>query len=200
MTTILQLNSSIYGEEGQSSRLADEFVSQWRDREPTLRLIRRDLAKSEIPHLSAQTFQAALTPKGDRSAAQAAQARLADELVDELLGADVLVLGLPMYNFGVPSVLKAWFDHVARAGTTFSYTANGPVGHLDGRKAYVFATRGGQYAGTSSDHQVPFVSQFLSFLGIEDIEFVYAEGLAISEETREAALRRAGIETTRLAA
>jgi FMN-dependent NADH-azoreductase len=99
-----------------------------------------------------------------------------------------VVIGLPMYNFGVPSTLKAYFDHVARAGVTFRYTAAGPEGLLKGKKAYVFATRGGRHAGTPSDLQTAYVRQFLAFIGIRDVEFVYAEGLASGAEERSAAV------------
>ena len=114
-----------------------------------------------------------------------------NRLIDELRRADVIVLGLPMYNFGVPSTLKAYFDHVARAGETFRYTENGPVGLLTGKKVYVFAARGGRYAGTPSDAQTGYVRQFLGFLGIEDVEFVYAEGLAVDEASKQSALSQA---------
>jgi FMN-dependent NADH-azoreductase len=103
----------------------------------------------------------------------------------------VLVLGLPMYNFGLPSQLKSYFDHVARAGVTFKYTDKGPVGLLAGKKAYVFATRGGAYAGTSKDTQTAYVRDFLAFLGIAEVEFVYAEGLAMGEAVRDASLAKA---------
>ena len=96
-----------------------------------------------------------------------------------------------MYNFGVPSMLKAYFDHIARAGVTFRYTEKGPVGLLTGKKAYVFATRGGIYAGTPRDTQTAYVRDFLAFLGITDVEFVYAEGLAISEASKTASLAKA---------
>ena len=118
----------------------------------------------------------------ERTPEQRAVIAYSDALIDELRRADVLVLGLPMYNFGVPSQLKAWFDHIARAGETFKYTEKGPVGLLTGKKAYVFATRGGLYGDDHS--QSEFVRQFLGFLGITDVEFVYAEGLAISPESR----------------
>ena len=114
-----------------------------------------------------------------------------DALIDELKRSDVIVVGLPMYNFGVPSTLKAYFDHIARAGVTFRYTEKGPVGLLTGKKAYVFATRGGLYAGTPLDTQSAYVRDFLRFLGIDDVEFVYAEGLAINAERKEAALSQA---------
>jgi FMN-dependent NADH-azoreductase len=114
-----------------------------------------------------------------------------DALVAELRRADVLVLGLPMYNFGVPSQLKAWYDHVARAGITFRYTANGPEGLLTGKKAYIFAARGGEYAAGGDDWQARFVRVILGFVGITDVELVLAEGLAISEARREASIVQA---------
>src|SRR5881296_633156 len=123
-----------------------------------------------------------------------------DALIDELKRADVLVLGLPMYNFGVPSTLKAYIDHIARAGATFKYTEKGPVGLLTGKKAYVFATRGGLYAGTPLDTQTAYVRDMLRFLGINDVEFVYAEGLAIGAERKAAALSEAQRAIERLAA
>ncbi|MGH8764912.1 MAG: FMN-dependent NADH-azoreductase, partial [Burkholderiales bacterium] len=114
-----------------------------------------------------------------------------DGLIDELRRADTIVLGLPMYNFGVPSTLKAYFDHIARAGVTFRYTETGPVGLLTGKKAYVLATRGGLYAGTPRDTQTAYVRDFLAFIGITDVEFVYAEGLAIGEASKTASLAKA---------
>ena len=103
----------------------------------------------------------------------------------------MVVIGVPTYNFGVPSTLKAYFDHVARAGVTFKYTEKGPVGLLTGKKAYVFAARGGMYAGTPNETQTPFLRTFLSFVGLSDIEFVYAEGLAISEASKATGIARA---------
>ena len=102
-----------------------------------------------------------------------------------------MVLGLPLYNFGVPSQLKAYFDHVARAGETFAYTANGPEGLLKDKKAIVFATRGGQYVGTPLDTQTSYVRDFFAFIGITDVQFIYAEGLARSGGVKEAALAQA---------
>src|SRR4029078_8091628 len=128
----------------------------------------------------------------ERSPGQRAAADYSQGLIDELRGADVIALGLPMYNFGVPSTLKAYFDHVARAGLTFRYTANGPEGLLKGKKAYVFATRGGLYAGTPRDTETAYVRDFLAFLGITDVEFVYAEGLAMGEAPKQEALAKAG--------
>ena len=191
MTTLLKLTSSLYSQDGQSTQLAQQFIDALRDREPGARVIERDLAHEPVPHLDAARFQAFLTPPEQRTAAQHAVTDFSDALIDELRAADVLVLGLPMYNFGVPSQLKAYFDHVARAGVTFRYTDQGPVGLLQGKKAWVFATRGGLYAGTPNDTQTAYVRQFLGFLGITEVEFIYAEGLALGPETREASLVQA---------
>jgi FMN-dependent NADH-azoreductase len=191
MSTLLQLNTSLFSTGGQSSRLADEFVARWRANKPRGEVIVRDLAREPVPHLSAERFGAFLAKPGERTSEQQAVVDDSDALIDELKRADVIVLGLPMYNFGVPSTLKAYFDHVARAGVTFRYTEKGPVGLLTGKQAYVFATRGGFYDGTDADTQTAFVRQFLGFLGITDVTFVYAEGLAVSEATKQAALARA---------
>jgi len=187
MKTILHLNSSIYGSDGQSSRLADEFVAQF----PAARIITRDLGRNPLPHLDAERFGAFLAKPEGRTPAQQAVVDASDALIAELKEADTLVLGLPMYNFGVPSQLKAYFDHVARAGVTFKYTEKGPVGLLTGKKTYVFAARGGLYQGTPRDTQTPYVREFLGFLGINDVEFVYAEGLAISEASKTQSLTAA---------
>jgi FMN-dependent NADH-azoreductase len=191
MKTLLHLNTSLFSDGGQSSRLAARFVADWRAQNPGAAVIARDLATTPVPHLTAERFQSFLAPAGGRTAAQQAVVDYSDALIDELRRADVIVIGLPMYNFGVPSTLKAYFDHIARAGVTFRYTEKGPQGLLTGKKAYVFATRGGAYAGTAGDNQSAFVRQFLGFLGIDDVEFVYAEGLAIGEAARNAALARA---------
>ena len=191
MKTLLQIRSSIFSDGGQSSRLAERFVAAWRASNPGGKVIVRDLATDPVPHLDAARFGAFLAKPEERTPAQQAVVDYSDALIGELKRADVVVLGLPMYNFGVPSTLKAYFDHVARVGETFKYTEKGPVGLLTGKKVYVFAARGGMYAGTPNDTQTPFIRIFLSFLGMSDIEFVYAEGLAISEASKEKGLARA---------
>jgi FMN-dependent NADH-azoreductase len=198
MNTLLQLNSSLFSTDGQSSGLADQFVAQWRAAHPDGAVIVRDLARDPVPHLTGERFLAFLAKPGEHTPAQQAIVDESDALIDELKRADVIVLGLPMYNFGVPSTLKAYLDHVARAGVTFRYTEKGPAGLLSGKKAYVFATRGGRYSGTAADTQTGFVRQFLAFVGIEDVEFVYAEGLAISPAAKEAGLAQAARAIQRL--
>jgi FMN-dependent NADH-azoreductase len=200
MKTLLQLNSSISGANGASSTLATRFAEAWQRQHADAQFIVRDLAEEPPPHLTAEAFAAARKPVAERSAREQLAAAYADALIGELEQADVLVIGLPMYNFGVPSTLKAWMDHVARAGVTFRYTPTGPEGLLRDKKAYVFATRGGRYAGTPIDTQAPFVRDFLAFLGITDVEFVYAEGLAMGDAQRETALSTAGTRIEQIAA
>lgn len=189
---LLKIHSSLFGDAGQSSRLSDQFAQLWQARDPQTAIVARDLAHDPVPHLTAERFQAFLKLAADRNADEQAAVAYSDHLIAELQRADVIVLGLPMYNFGVPSSLRAYFDHVARAGVTFRYTEKGPEGLLTGKKLYVFATRGGKHAGTPSDMQTAYVRQFFGFIGIEDITFVYAEGLAFGEPQRTATLSEAG--------
>lgn len=200
MSTLLQLNTSIFSSGGQSSRLADQFVAAWRAQNPKGEVILRDLGRDPVPHLDAGRFQSFSAKPGERNAEQRAVVAYSDTLVGELKRAQVIVLGLPMYNFGVPSTLKAYFDHIARAGVTFRYSDNGSVGLLTGKKAYVFAARGGVYAGTALDTQTGYVRDFLRFVGIEDVEFIYAEGLNINEASKQAGLAQARGAIERLSA
>ena len=179
---ILQINSSIHSGDGQSSRVATEIVANLRAQNPGASVAVRDLAREPVPHLDAERFAAFLAKNPTEK--ERAVLAYSDALIAEVRRADVIVLGLPMYNFGMPSQLKSWVDHIARAGVTFKYTDKGPVGLLTGKKAYVAAARGGLYAGTSADTQTPYMKNFLAFLGITDVEFVHAEGLAMGEEPR----------------
>ena len=200
MKTLLQINTSLFSGQGQSSRLAGRFVTRWRRSNPDGRVVVRDLARDPVPHLTAERFQAFLAAPEDRTPEQSELVALSDALIAELKDADVIVIGLPMYNFGIPSTLKAWIDHVARAGQTFRYTADGPAGLLQDRKVHLFAARGGQYRGTPADLQTAYVTQFLNFVGIRDIEFVFAEGLAMGEDVRDRAIAEARAEIEQLAA
>lgn len=199
MPTILQLNSSLSGPEGESSRLASEFADALAARTGAQRVV-RDLALQPVPHLTAERFAAFGTPAAERTLEQQRYVAESDALVEELRRADVLVLAVPMYNFGTPSTLKAYFDHVARAGVTFRYTPEGPVGLLTGKRAYVIATRGGRYAGTSRDLQSDYLRLFLGFVGIRDVEFIHVEGLARGAAERQDALAAAAQRIERLAA
>ena len=199
MKTLLQIQSSLFNGSGQSSALSREFVRQWTAANPDGRVILRDLAADPVPHLTAERFQAFLATPAARTPEQQAIAGHSDALIEELRAADVIVIGLPMYNFGLPSTLKAYFDHVARAGITFRYTEKGPQGLLTGKKVYVFAARGGLYAGTPLDTQTAYVRDFLRFIGLDDVEFVYAEGLAMGEASKSQALESANQAIRRIA-
>ncbi|MGI9274408.1 MAG: FMN-dependent NADH-azoreductase [Endozoicomonas sp.] len=200
MKTLLQIDSSLFGDAGQSSRLTRQFVEKYLDQHPGTTIIRRDLAANPVPHLNAETFQGFMLQDSERNNLQKEVADLSDSLIKELQQADVLVLGLPMYNFSLPSTLKSWFDHIARAGITFRYTENGPEGLLKGKKACVLAARGGAYQGTPMDTQTDLVRQLLKFIGIEDVEFVYAEGLAMGDGQKEQGLAQASEHIDRLVA
>lgn len=178
----LQLNTSLFGEGGQSTQLASAFL---KGKNPVV----RDLARNPVPHLDAARFQAFLAKPEERTPQQQAVVDHSDELINELRGADTIVIGLPMYNFGIPSTLKAYFDHIARAGETFKYTDKGAVGLLTGKKAYVFTARGGVYGDRHQSEA--YMREILRFVGIEDVQFVYAEGLAISPAAKEAGLAKA---------
>lgn len=191
MKTLLQLKTSLFSDQGESSRLSNRYVEQWKARSPGGRVIVRDLALEPVPHLDAAGFKAFLAKPAERTPQQAHFVSDSDALIEELKLADEVVIGLPLYNFGVPSALKAYIDHIARAGVTFRYTPSGPVGLLNGKKVHVFAARGGRYAGTPLDTQTGYVRDVLRFLGMTDVEFVYAEGLAMGEALKAESLASA---------
>lgn len=200
MKKLLVIKSSLFNGEGQSSQLADQFVARWREANPDGQVLCRDLALEPVPHLDAEAFKGFQAEPTERSPAQHSATAVSDSLIAELKSADEVVIGLPMYNFTVPSTFKAWMDHVARAGVTFQYTESGPEGLLHDRPVYVFAARGGFYQGTEMDTQTPLVRYFLGMLGLKTVHFTYAEGLAISEEQAKQSRSEAVRNIERLAA
>lgn len=181
MNSLLQITTSLNGPDGLSSQLATEYTARWEARHPEGEVRVRDLAAEPVPHIDAATFAAfGLAPEA-RTPQQRAAVAISDALIAELKAADVIVLGLPMHNFSIPSVLKAYFDQVARAGVTFRYTEAGPEGLLKGKRAVLVQTRGGRYRDNGTDTQTPYVMGFLNFLGITEIDLVYAEGTAMGE-------------------
>lgn len=195
MTNILVLKSSALGEASASNQLVDGFVAHW----PSAHVTSRDLGADPVPHLLPTALSGLF---GNREGAAAATADLADAATAELKAADVLIIGAPMYNFGVTSTLKAWFDHVIRAGITFQYTAEGPKGLLSGKRAIVIETRGGFYSEGPAkvmDAQEPHLRAMLGLMGISDVTFVRAEKLAISPEAKAASLAAAAAELAALA-
>ncbi len=188
---ILQINASARASGANSTRLADAITARLRAQHPEAVVELRDLATDPHPVLDEPALGALFTPAGERTPEQAARVALDDALIAQVQAVDVIVLGVPMYNFGVPVQLKTWIDAIARAGVTFRYTANGPEGLLTGKKVYVALARGGLYRDTPADSQVPYLKSVLAFLGMTDVEFVYAEGLAMGADAASKAFAEA---------
>ncbi len=189
-TRTLVITASILGENGQSKALAERFIAQAQGRDG-VEVTHRDLVASELPHLNLAELGSWQVAEEERTPEQRELAARSDALIKELHDHDVVVLAVPMYNFGIPSQLKAWFDRVMRAGVTFRYTENGPQGLVEGKRAIILAARGGQYAGTEMDTQTPHLKLMLGMMGIGEVDTVFAEGLNMGEGKRDAALKEA---------
>ena len=174
---ILQVNGSARREGANSTRVANLVTERLLARNPGAQLVLRDLAGTPQPVLDEAALGALFTPADKRTPEQAARAALDEALIAEVQAADVIVLGVPMYNFAITAQLKNWIDAIAKAGVTFRYTENGPEGLVKGKKVYVALARGGRYRGTELDSQVPYLKTVLGFLGMTDVTFIYAEGL-----------------------
>jgi len=191
---ILQINASARSAGANSSRLADAITARLVAAHPGAQVELRDLAVNPHPVLDEPALAALFTPADQRTSEQAARVALDDALIAQVQSVDAIVLGVPMYNFGVPVQLKAWIDAIARAGVTFRYTEKGPEGLIKGKKVYVALARGGLYRGTPDDSQVPFLQSVLAFLGMTDVEFIYAEGLAMGAESAAKAFAEAQLQ------
>ena len=181
MKQLLFVKSSVFGDGGQSSKLADHFIQRWKASHPDSQVVVRDLVDRPIAHFDLNTISALSTDAAERSPDQQEIAALSDTLIGEVQRADAIVIAAPMYNFAVPSQLKAWFDQIARNGVTFRYTENGPEGLLDDKPVYILATRGGQYHEAGLDYQVPWLKLILGFVGLHNVEVILAEGLNMGE-------------------
>lgn len=188
---ILQVNSSARAEGSHSTKLANALVERLSATQPQAVVTVRDLGRTPHPMLDETALQALFTPAEQRTSEQAARVALDDALIAEIQSAEVVVLGVPMYNFGVPAQLKSWIDAISRAQVTFRYTEQGPEGLLKGKKVYVVLTRGGLYRNTPTDTQTPYLKTLFGFLGMTDVQFMYAEGLAMGPEAEQAALASA---------
>ena len=191
MTTILQINSSARSQGAQSTLLANELTAKLQQANPGAQVVVRNLHSEALPHLDDEILGAFFTPVEKRTADQQAIASRSEALIAELQAADFVVIGAPLYNFGISSQLKTYFDFIARAGITFQYTANGPEGLVKGKKVFVVSARGGKYIGTPNDSQTPYLKSFLGFLGMTDVSFIYAEGLNMGPDVANAALAAA---------
>jgi len=189
MQHILAIHSSAAGEGAASRLLVEETVDRLRAANPAASVTWRDLGASPVPHLTTATLAGV---RGEpATAAELASRALSDALIAELRAADTIVMGVPMYNFGVPTGLRAWFDHVLRAGETFRYSAAGPEGLLGGKRVIVIEARGGYYSdgpAQAIDFQEPYVRHLFAFVGITDVEFVRVEKIGFGPEARTAAI------------
>lgn len=188
---ILQINSSARVGGSQSTPLANQITTHLAAANPGATVKVRDLASTPHPALDETALGALFTPAEQRSAEQSARVALDDALIAEVKAADAIVLGVPMYNFTISTQLKNWIDAICRAQVTFRYTANGPEGLLKGKKVYIVLARGGVYRDAPHDSQVPYLKTVLGFLGMTDLQFFYAEGLAISPENAQKSLAQA---------
>ncbi|MCB2107012.1 MAG: NAD(P)H-dependent oxidoreductase [Rhodobacteraceae bacterium] len=182
MSNILLVTSSLMAEKSLSNRIAGDVVAKVRAQHPAAKVTERHLTAENTPHISSATLAALSAPSDQRTPEQSAIVALADGIIAEAELADVIVIAAPMYNFSIPSTLKSWIDYLARAGRTFRYTEQGPVGLLTGKKVYVVESRGGVHAGQPTDHQEPYLRTVLGFVGLTDVTFIRAEGQAMGAE------------------
>ena len=182
---ILQINASARSEGGNSTRLANAIIAHLKSHHPEAEVEVRDLARNPLPFLDEAGVTALFTPADQRTPEQIARIAQDEAMIARVQAANVLVLGVPMYNFGVSVQLKSFIDSIARAGITFRYTESGPEGLLKGKRVYVACARGGVYRDTPADSQTPYLRQVLGFLGMTDVEFIYAEGMNMGPESAE---------------
>ncbi|WP_133651155.1 FMN-dependent NADH-azoreductase [Paraburkholderia flava] len=188
MTTILQINSAARSQGAQSTLLVNELTEKLKLTHPDAHVVVRNLQAEPLPHLDDAVLGAFFTPADQRTPEQQALSARSEALIAELQAADIVVIGAPMYNFGISSQLKTYFDFIARAGITFRYGASGAEGLVTGKKVFVVSARGGKYQGTQNDSQTPYLKTFLGFLGMTDVTFIYAEGLNMGPDAAAAAL------------
>jgi len=195
MKNVLVINSSISGANGNSTKLVQHLLAQL----PQVQVTEIDLGAKPLPHLEMAEIGAWMTPAAERSAEQQALAAHSDGLIAKVQAADAVIFGVPMYNFALPSQLKALLDRLARAGVTFKYTETGPVGLLQDKPVIFALARGGVYANTPADSQVPFLKTFFNFIGLTQLHFVYAEGLNMGPDAAEKGISAAQQQLTELA-
>lgn len=179
MKNVLVIKSSINSDNSVSNKIINDFISNHNNER--VYVTERDLGASPLPHLSQAEMAAWMTDEANLSEEQRQLKDLSDTVVNEVKQADLIVIGLPMYNFAVPSNFKSWIDRLARAGVTFTYSENGPMGLLEDKPVYIVATRGGKYQGTPMDSQTQFIKDVLGFVGLKRVKFAYVEGIAMGD-------------------
>ena len=182
MQQILVVQSSARQNGSLSREYTANLVAKLQAQHPEAKVVTRDIGANPVPHLDETLLNGWMKPADQQTDADRAADARSNELVDELLASDIVVIVSPMYNFGITSTLKAWFDHVLRAGRTFKYTETGPVGLTPDRKVYIVASRGGRHQGSPLDHQQPYITTAFGFIGIQDLTFIHVEGQAMGEE------------------
>jgi FMN-dependent NADH-azoreductase len=192
---LLHIDSGILGTASVSRQLSADAVAEWRTQHPNTEMVYRDLVVQPLAHLAGEQLFAAAADQSQQSAEMRAILAESTKVLEEFLDADVVVIGTPMYNFSIPSQLKAWIDRIAIKGKTFTYTEYGPKGLADGKTVIIASARGGFYGATSPiaalDHQETYLKTLFSFLGVTDIRFLRAEGLNVSPDHRDKAIREA---------
>jgi FMN-dependent NADH-azoreductase len=188
MAEVLILKSSILGSYSQSSALVDYLHQQWSRKGAQITV--RDLGSQPVPMLDGE-LATGLRGGEDLSERQLSALALSNELVAEIKQHDSIIIAAPMYNFTIPTTLKNWIDFIARVGVTFSYTATGPVGLIEGKRAIIVTTRGGVHKDGATDHVVPYLTTLLGFIGINNVETIYAEALNMGPDAAEAGIIQA---------
>jgi FMN-dependent NADH-azoreductase len=203
MSKLLHIDSSILGGNSVSRQLTAQIVASWRAAHPATEVSYLDLAVDTPSHLSTESLGLRMPACTDLTEAQKSENAVSEALVSQFLAADVIVVGAPLYNFTIPSQLKAWIDRIAQVGRTFTYTDKGPVGLAGGKTVIVASTRGGVYstsdAGNAMEHQESYLKTVFGFFGITDVRFVRAEGLAMGDAAKAAAVAAAGQDIKTLA-
>lgn len=191
MATLLYVKSSIFGDYGQSSQLAEKFIAAWKEKNAGGHVVVRDLSVDVPPYLDGARVSALFTPEDQRTPEQNEVVAYSDALIQEIKDADAILFTAPLYNFALPAQTKSYLDYLCRAGVTFKYTETGPVGLLDSKPVYIITTRGGIYKGTEADTQTPFLKMIFSFIGLSDITMIHAEGLNMGDDAKATALAAA---------
>jgi FMN-dependent NADH-azoreductase len=200
MKNLLRLTTSLFEENSVSSALSADLIFALKGKGEDFNVIERDFNKQAIPHLDGQWLKAISTPAAQRTPEQQEKVEFSDSLIAEIQVADILVIGLPMYNFTVPSMLKAWIDHIARAGVTFAYTEQGPKGLLKNKKVYLVSAMGGVHDTPATDFLRPYMKLIMGFIGLDDVEIINAGGLCMGEDPRAESLAAAQMKIQTLAA
>jgi len=186
--TVLHVDSSIKGDQSDSRKLSGELINLWKKQFSGDVIRIRDIISHPLPHIDGDLLAGLFTAEASHTKAMKMALERADELLEEFMAADVVVIGAPMYNFGIPSPLKAWIDYICRAGRTFAYSENGPVGLVKNKKILIVSTRGSIFEESPMDHQETYLQTVFGFLGIDDIQVIRAEGLALGDDHRKKSL------------